>query len=685
MKRTHALRTSSPAVGSTDGASVSHPRSPLRRPGRTWRRRALDSQAGQAAIVLVVALTVAMTTVGGVMVTTIVNNDPILTQTSIQRYAYRALASGVNAYQNMINANPYLAACNSTTNPGAANATAQCAGINYQAWSQVPGTEVGNGVIPEYYKFDNPREVIDPTTNAITYLDVQIVGAAGFPGKDVYYSTVAKFTPANGFLDNVWWSNYEATGTPSSCQYYWATNYSNAGSCTPVYFAVDDSITGPVFSNDSIYIDGKPNFGANYPVTTADPYCQFVNPLNGTHGLSPSNKTNPADNCYLTNHGTNQDIGTYDAATSSYGKGNYEPIPTDNSALANYAEQGGCYYVGPTTITLNGNQMTVSSPGTTSTGTGDSPFKFGSNASTCPTNGTGPLPVNGVVFVNGGNNNTVSTANANPFDGYQKSYSCGTRKNPKTCYTTVDAQTSTGGCSGCYYGQTTTPDFEGDAFVSGSLSGQLTIGANNNVIIDGPLTYADCAWSSQSNCYYNDSTSSSATNDVLGLIAYQYVEVNHPVDSYGNILPACSSTSLARPLCDPSTSGGNPAGGQGLEIDASLLGLQNSFIVNNYGSGSSEGTLTMYGSIQQDARGAVGKFLGSSITSGYSKKYLWDSRLPLYSPPYYLTPGTPSWSLVSSSESYTGTCPPMPPAQPTPNSTQPAYPISGSTTCTPAS
>ena len=28
--------------------------------------------------------------------------------------------------------------------------------------------------------FDNPQEVIDSTTRAITYLEVQIVGAAGF-------------------------------------------------------------------------------------------------------------------------------------------------------------------------------------------------------------------------------------------------------------------------------------------------------------------------------------------------------------------------------------------------------------------------------------------------------------------------------------------------------------------------
>ena len=49
-----------------------------------------------------------------------------------------------------------------------------------------------------------------------------------------------------------------------------------------------------------------------------------------------------------------------------------------------------------------------------------------------------------------------------------------------------------GGCTSCYYGETSSPDAEGDAFVNGSLSGQLTIGTANDVIVDGNITYADC-------------------------------------------------------------------------------------------------------------------------------------------------------------------------------------------------
>ena len=171
--------------------------------------RRTRSETGQTALILVIAFAVLLTVLGGVMVNAVVNNTPILTRASIQRYAYRAMASGLNAYQNAINANPYLAACNSSTND-----VGQCAGLNYQDWSVVPGTDLGNGVIPEYYKFDNPQQVIDSTTKAITYLEVQIVGAAGYPGHFDYYSTVATFTPQNGFLNAVWWSNYRVLGVP---------------------------------------------------------------------------------------------------------------------------------------------------------------------------------------------------------------------------------------------------------------------------------------------------------------------------------------------------------------------------------------------------------------------------------------------------------------------------------------
>jgi hypothetical protein len=619
--------------------------------GRRRIQRAMG-ELGQAALVLVIAITVALTTVGAVMVNNISNNDPVITQASIQRYAYRALASGLNAYTSAINANPYLAACNANTNePNGPDKSPQCSGLSYETWSQVPFTNLGNGVVPEWYKFDNPQEVVNGTTNALQYLEVQVVGAAGYNSNIVYYSTVAKYVPANGFLDNVWWTNFESSGDPTQCQYYWATGWTGNGNpCSEVNFIGADSIVGPIFSNDSIYVAGAANFG-NYPVTTADPKCQFVDVVNGNGDDSPPGCKNTASD----------DGVTYNPSGSSFSAKNFETIPTDNTELGNYAKQGGCYYEGPTTVVLNSNgTMNVTSQDSPSNGTDTTGLNFGSDTSICPVNGSqAALPVNGVLFVDGGGNDVKYS---NPLDGHNKNCN---GQNP--CNQTTQGTNS---CNGCYYGQTSTPDTEGDAFVSGSLSGHLTIGANNDVVVQGPITYADCTFTgTPPTCSYNNA--STGINDSLGLIAYNYVEVSRPVDNNGNVLANCGTGgALAAPLCNPSTSGGG-----GLSIDASILGLQQSFIVNNYQDGGPEGQLNVYGSIQQNARGFVGQFgRNGNITNGYGKTYTWDPRLAVYSPPYYLTPGTASWNLDSSSESYTGTCPEEPPVQNFPVSTQPTWP-----------
>ena len=624
--------------------------------------RRTRSESGQTALILVISFAVLLTVLGGIMVNAVVNNTPILSRASIQRYAYRAMASGLNAYQNAINANPYLAACNSSTNN-----VGQCAGLNYQDWSVVPGTDLGNGVIPEYYKFDNPQQVIDSTTKAITYLEVQVVGAAGYPGHFDYYSTVATFTPQNGFLNTVWWSNFESsefpTGTAADCDYFnnQGRNLNNGQvgntPCTAVDFQSGDALYGPVYSNDSLYITGSPLFSGT--VNTADPQCLFVN--DGANADSA-----PACN--------NLDAGNYTAAGSGFGHA-LEPIPTDNSQLAATAKQGGCYYEGPTTVTLSVTaggvgQVSVVSPDTNASSGLDTMNLSGVDTSVCRTDGTATvLPNNGVIYVNQAQTGTLG---ANPFD-------------PNTNGTS-QVQSN---CSNCYYGQSATPDKEGDAFVSnattnGGLSGHLTVAAYNNVIIDGPLTYKDCTtWAgtaSESVCAYNNAVS--GTNDTLGLIANNYVEVNRPIynnsasfANRGNPLPDCgSSGALAAPLCDPATTTGSPTGAQGLTIDATVLALNQSFVVNNYGTSGNEGQLTVYGSIQQDARGPVGLVGGT----GYYKYYVWDPRLTLYGPPYYLTPGTPSWALDSSAESYTGLPPYEPAVQTVPSTTQPTWPVAPS-------
>ena len=154
------------------------------------------------------------------------------------------------------------------------------------------------------------------------------------------------------------------------------------------------------------------------------------------------------------------------------------------AALQTIASVGGCLYQGPTQITLVGNQMKVVSP--------DTPASPGPGAN-CPnpaavgatwTGTTGALPGNGVVYVQ-----TASAANkktgANPFDDSGNLYPSDSGKYAQTLPS----------CSGCYDGQSASPDEEGDAFVQGHLSGLLTVGTDNDIVIDGNLTYDNCvAW-----------------------------------------------------------------------------------------------------------------------------------------------------------------------------------------------
>lgn len=213
------------------------------------------------------------------------------------------------------------------------------------------------------------------------------------------------------------------------------------------------------------------------------------------------------------------------------------------------------------------------------------------------------LPSNGVVFVeNCLSQNTACTAASayNPMAGYDET-----------------------GASGPTYG---------DAIVQGTVSGPLTIAAQNNIVIDGNICY-----SSTSSC---SSAPASPSTDILGLVAYNYVELNHPVTYTNNQYvnrATCGAGQPAAPACDLA----NP------EIDAVILALNHSFLVNAYNEGAPLGTLDIDGTVDEDWRGPVGTSQSGSIVTGYSKNYQYDARLHYLSPPYYLSPGTSSWGLAS--------------------------------------
>jgi len=155
----------------------------------------------------------------------------------------------------------------------------------------------------------------------------------------------------------------------------------------------------------------------------------------------------------------------------------------------------------------------------------------------------------------------------------------------------------------------------GNAWVSGTYTKDLTIAAANDVIVNGNVI------------------SGTGSDARLGLIADNFVRVYHPVDrsTVGSV--TCSEPSTGRI--------------DGLRIDAAILSLLHSFMVDNYYCGGDIGTLTINGVIAQKFRGAVGTPSSGAGggQSGFEKNYVYDSRLAYKGPPHFLDPVQAAWKL----------------------------------------
>ncbi len=531
-------------------------------------------QSGQT-LPLVLGLSLLFVIGGVTLANDVMQEAPMIEQDVLQHAAYRAMIAGVDEYLYAMNANPDYVTCN-TSNQG----TGFCSNLTFTTWVQV-ATQSSNS--PPSWVLDS-----DPQTNTTTgAVSMTVIGVAGYPKQLIYQTGTIVFTPINNFLLNLFWVNYDQIDPavldpddPPSCGYYWKVGLESG--CEAVNFVTGDDLSGNVWMNDSVFVCGNPSF---LNVTTGDPNSWDEQTCNSDPTVS---------------------------GTATKGA-TVEQIPSDDSQLATVASQDGCLYEGPTTVTLTGTTMDVTSPDTP-TGppqNGSAPANDAlddpANTNVCMPSSQGgsvSLPTNGVVFIeNCLSQNTSCTAEDayNPMSGLDET-----------------------GASGPTYG---------DAIVQGTVTGPLTVAAQNNVIIDGNLCYT-----STDSC---ENAPASPATDVLGLIAYNYVEVNHPVtesrNQYSNVATCGSRGAASAPDCDLS----NPT------FDVVILALNHSFLVNEYDEGSELGTLTVNGAIDQDWRGPVGTSENGNIVTGYTKNYQYDSRLHYLSPPYYLSPGTNSWDIAS--------------------------------------
>lgn len=143
--------------------------------------------------------------------------------------------------------------------------------------------------------------------------------------------------------------------------------------------------------------------------------------------------------------------------------------------------------------------------------------------------------------------------------------------------------------------------------IAGTLDGEVTIGANQEIWITDDLIYegSSTGHGPDPDC-----------DDLLGLVAGTDIIV--------------ADTEPNRSDC---------------EIHGHMLALWKAFTVENYNQGSPRGDLTIWGGFAQYNYGPVGTFNTLGAVSGYNKDYHYDSRLAGMSPPGY--PQTDQYVLVS--------------------------------------
>lgn len=206
-----------------------------------------------------------------------------------------------------------------------------------------------------------------------------------------------------------------------------------------------------------------------------------------------------------------------------------------------------------------------------------------------------PFPANGVIYV--GNKNNECNAAYTPFN---------------VAYETTGVNT----CGNVN-------------IVEGKYAKPLTIAAANNVLI-------------------KHSVEKTTEEGMLGLIATNFIRIYHPVElvhpkechweqkQNGEWVQICiENTAITE--CKSNLSGSM----ENLKIEAAVLALQHSFIVDNYRCGNRLGTLSVKGAIAQKYRGAV----GTTGNSGYVKNYEYDERLKTTEPPSFIEPIKSDWVI----------------------------------------
>lgn len=481
--------------------------------------------------------------------------------------ALAAAQAGVDDYVSKLNRDSlYWMHGSASAYSGASFYDGTSGNTAFTTWTAVPN----GGTVREYFRYEINNELYNQR-------GVIKIRASGKVGKSI--RTVEAQLRRGSFIDFLYFTDLEtqdpALYSPSTSwkcdQYYYA---GRSSSCTSIQFASGDVVDGPAHSNDAMLMCVGTATGL--PTGTYGPWFKGkvttnYTPTSGSNRWRQTCDTN-------TSHLPLFAVGVPSGPVKL-------DMPPSNSALKSETDPAltspnptGCLYTGPTKITMRADgKLDIVSPLT----------KSPHPVSGCAT-GTGvALPANGVLYVR------TAPATADTY-GTAGATTCPTANG--VGYPITNDYGATYSCKA------------GDAFVSGTLDGRLTIAAENNIVVVDDVRYD----------YRVDATQ--AQDDLLGLIATNNVEVYHPVSRSG------SSGSYTYTNLTTATTN--------VRIDAAVLSVQHSFRVQNYQYGASLGTLNVFGAIAQKYRGIVGQ----SGTSGFLKSYVYDKRLQWDSPPKFLNP-----------------------------------------------
>lgn len=389
----------------------------------------------------------------------------------------------------------------------------------------------------------------NPSTTALQDGSLRIRATGRANGK--YRSIVGTFR-RQGFVDYIYFTQWETQDPIISGASNCDRPRSTRGSgCVVIQFQNADRIQGPMHTNDqSIVTCGSPTFGR-----------QGKSDKFEVAGSSPG---------YISASGCGTSTPTFNGPkltpASTIG------LPDGNTKLATLAGPDWTF-TGQTCLNFRGDVVDVyTNQSWTTTKQVTCNTNNGGRMVTMPLTGSS-APPNGVIYVAGNGGSCAYSRNEN----YDNSSTCG------------------------------------DVAVQGSYSQSVTIGAANDVVINGNITKSG--------------------DQMMGLVAANFVRVYHP-------------TSRSSSSCGATPSSYVPV----TQIDAAILALAHSFTVDNYDCGGALGSLQVNGAIAQYYRGTVGTGSGVNISTGYAKDYNYDDRLKYRSPPNFLDPIQTRWDIVRQTE-----------------------------------